>query len=220
MRGAIYVGGFNLYHAISDLGMPHLKWLDLHRLGSLIARGHARTLERAVFCTAYFPGDHGKRVRHEAYINALKNVGVEVKLGHTTKETMECKHPNCGHRWDAPREKETDINLALAVIDDAYQDRFDMAFVVTADTDQAATFRMMRDRFPEKRIVTVVPPDRSPSKHLNDLAYRKINLTVEHLDSCVFPALVQSEGQRTIPRPREYAPPEGWIHPDERPARR
>lgn len=49
MRGAIYVDGFNLYHAISDLGMPHLKWLDLWRLGSLIARGHARTLRGQSF---------------------------------------------------------------------------------------------------------------------------------------------------------------------------
>jgi len=217
VRGAIYVDGFNLYHAVDDLGQPHLKWLNLRRLGELVAKGHATSIERAVFCTAYFKNDHGKSVRHRAYVDALANVGVDSRMGHTVRERVDCE--GCGRRWEEPREKETDINLALAVLDDAYQGVFDVAFIVTADTDQAATFRTMRERFPEKRIITVVPPGRFPSKHLNDLAHAKINLTPNHLDLCILPALVQAEGRRAVPRPVEYAPPAGFVHPDDRPRR-
>jgi hypothetical protein len=211
------VDGFNLYHAINDLGQPYLKWLNLWKLGQLIARGHAKTIERVVFCTAYFPGDHGKKVRHKVYVDALALVGVETKFGHTTHEPMECARAGCGHRWDAPREKQTDINIALAVYDDAYQDRFDAAFLVTADTDQAATLGAMRARFPGKKLINVVPPGRTPSKHLRDLSHATITLTVNHLDQCVFPAMVSKDGCRMIPRPREYAPPPAWVHPDQRP---
>ncbi len=219
MRGAFYVDGFNLYHAIDDLQQPYLKWLDLRRLAVLLAKGHAKTIERVVFCTAFFPGDHGKRVRHDAYNAALGNVEVECLLGHTTKEPMECER-GCGRRWDAPREKETDINIALSMFDDAVRNIYDVAFLVTADTDQAATLRTIRRRFPEKKLISVVPPARPPSKHLRDLSNATINLTTGHLDQCVFPAFVIKEGARTIPRPPEYAPPDGWVHPDDRPKKK
>lgn len=217
MRGALYVDGFNLYHAINDLCLPHLKWLNLWKLGEVIGRGHAKTLEKAVFCTAFFPGDHGKRVRHEAYVAALALAGVETRLGHTTKEPMECARHGCGHKWDAPREKQTDINVALSIYEDACHDLYDIALIVTADTDQVATLRAVRARFPLKRTMIVFPPGRPSSKHLRDHADYTFSLTAEHIDACVFPAIVVKEGHRTILRPREYAPPPEWIHPDQRP---
>ena len=216
MRGAVYVDGFNLYHAINDLGKPHLKWLDLRRLGELIARGHAKTIEKAVFCTAYFPGDFGKKVRHEAYVNALENRDVVVRKGHTSNEPNECK--SCGRKWEAPREKATDINLALAAYEDALDNVYDAAFIVTADTDQVATFEAIRRRWPEKQLFAVTPPGRFPSSHLKRFANGgSIKLTEDHIDLCALPHLVEKAGQRTIIRPREYDPPAGWVHPDNRP---
>lgn len=219
MHGALYVDGFNLYHAVDDLGKPYLKWLNLRRLGELVARGHANTIGEVVFCTAYFPGDHGKKVRHKAYVDALALVDVETRVGHTTKEPMVCKHADCGHRWDQPREKETDINLALALTIGAVDDNFDVAFLLTADTDQAATLRLVRSRFPDKRLISVCPPGRPSSKHLRDLSHATITLTEDHIDKCTLPAVVTKTGSRTIVRPREYAPPTGWVHPDNRPKR-
>lgn len=218
-RGAFYVDGFNLYHAINDLKEPHLKWVSLWKLSELIARGHAKTVNRVVFCTAFFPGDHGKKVRHQAYIAAQQIEGVETCLGHTTTEPMHCRADRCGHRWDAPREKETDINLALAAYSDAVDDIYDVCFVVTADTDQAATLKAIRKRWPGKKLITVVPPGRVPSKHLRDLSDSTIRLNKNHLDCCVLPSLVMREGSRTIARPPEYAPPKSWVHPDDRPKR-
>lgn len=217
MRGAIYIDGFNLYHAVDDLKINYLKWCNFWRLGELIARGHARSITKVVFCTAYFKGDHGKRTRHEALVKALALAGVETKLGHTTNEPMECKDPNCGHKWDQPREKATDINLALALISDAIDDVFDVAFLVTADTDQAATVSTFKQRFPEKKIINVIPPGREASKHLADLTHGKIKLTPDHFDNCVLPELVTKDGHNSVRRPREYDPPDGWVHPDDRP---
>ena len=216
MRGAVYVDGFNLYHAIDDLNQPYLKWLDLWKLSELIARGHARTIEEVVYCSAYFPGDHGKRVRHERYKAALEAVNVRCLMGHTTKEPMHCKHPECGHRWDQPREKETDINVALSMYNGAIDDIYDVGFLITADTDQAATLRLIEQRFPNKKLVAVYPPARDISKHLRDLTHVQIKLKESHIDECVFPAMVRPADGRLVTRPHEYAPPEGWVHPDNR----
>lgn len=217
VRGAVYYDGFNLYHALDDLGVPYLKWCDLRRLGMLMARGKAASIEKAVFCTAYFPGDHGKRVRHEAYVNALAIADVETRLGHTTTEPMSCK--SCDNRWSQPREKETDINLALSLFQDAVDDVFDVAFLVTADTDQASTVKFFRNRFHDKRIVNVVPPGRMPSTHLGSLCHDVVKLKHQHFDECALPAVVQRDGFKTVYRPHEYDPPVGWVHPDDRPKR-
>lgn len=217
MRGAIYIDGFNLYHAVDDLKIPHLKWCNFWRLGELMAKGHANPIVKVVFCTAYFKGNHGKRVRHERLVDAQTICNVTTKLGHTTVEPMACKAPGCGYAWDQPREKATDINLALSLIADAHDDLFDVAFLVTADTDQAATVECFKSRFPQKRIINVIPPGREPSKHLADLCHGRVKLTANHLDACVMPALLQRDGFKSVHRPHEYDPPEGWVHPDDRP---
>lgn len=217
MRGALYVDGYNLYHAIDDLDQPYLKWLNLRKLGELLARGHSKTIERVVYCTAFFPGDHGKKTRHQNYIDALSYYQVETVIGHTTKEPMKCRLNSCGHQWDVHREKETDINLALSLYQDAVLDAYDIAFLVTADTDQVSTLKFMRKYYPHKKVFVIVPPMRDPSKHLRDLSAGTIKMTIDHLDQCVLPALVAQFGSRSVVRPHEYTPPEGWVHPDDRP---
>lgn len=217
VRGALYIDGFNLYHAVDELGVPHYKWCNFWKLAELVARGHAQEVTRVVFCTAYFKGDHGKRVRHEALVNAQEIMGVSTKLGHTTTEPMKCKSPNCGHKWDQPREKETDINLSLSLFSDACDNVYDVAFLLTADTDQAATISFFRNKFPNKKVINVIPPGRAPSQHLADLSHGRVKLTANHFDECALPEVIMKDGFKTIYRPPEYAPPEGWVHPDDRP---
>lgn len=216
LRGGFYVDGFNLYHAINDLRQPYLKWLNLRRLAERVARGHAHEITRVVFCSAFFPGDFDKRKRHEAYNAALQAVGVDVLLGHATKEPADCR--TCGARWEQPREKETDINLALSVFSDAIAGLVDVVFIVTADTDQAGTMRFLRRSCPELRIVAVTPPGREKSKHLRDLSHANIVLTPDLIDASLFPAMFHSPSGRLIVRPHAYAPPPGWVHPDDRSA--
>lgn len=215
IRGGVYVDGFNLYHSINDLGQNYLKWLNLRKLSERVAKGHAHEITRIVFCTAFFPGDFKKRKRHEAYNEALRTVGVDIVLGHTTKEPSDCRA--CGHQWDQPREKETDINVSLHLFDDACQGLIDAAFLVTADTDQAATLRMMKRRCPKVKLIVITPPGRNKSKHLRDLSDANLALSEADIDASVFPSLIQPEAGRLVVRPSEYSPPPGWVHPDDRP---
>ncbi|OYX51911.1 MAG: hypothetical protein B7Y97_03345 [Sphingomonas sp. 32-66-10] len=209
MRGAVYIDGFNLYHAVDDIGVPHLKWCNFWELARLITKGHAKTLEKVVFCTAYFPGMPGKRSRHEMFVRALDLVGVETRLGHVAKESVTCKLAECEFTWWQPTEKATDINLSLAIIEDAMDNVFDIAFLVTADTDQVATINSFRKRFPEKRIFIVSPPGRQPSEHLDRIAHGKVRLKERHFHQTLLPAVVTAAGKNSVARPTEYDPPFG-----------
>jgi hypothetical protein len=177
-------------------------------------RGHAKPLVKVVWCSAYRTGNTGAKARHRAFRLALEQSGVTTKFGHETNEPAECR--SCGYQWVIPREKATDINLALAAYQDACDDVYDAAFIVTADTDQAATLACIRHRFPQKKLFVVTPPGRQPSKHLTALADGNVKITERMLDESAFPASVGA-GINTIIRPFEYDPPYDWVHPDDRP---
>lgn len=214
-RAALFVDGFNLYHAVADLGENFLKWADLWRLGEEIIPSKSQSLVSVDFCTAFFPGDFGKRIRHDAYNKALTLRGVTIHMGHYVHEPREC--PDCGHQWQRPCEKQTDINVALSLFDAARRDAFDHGYMLSADSDQVATVQWFGSAFPGKQLTIVHPPERRGSKQIRDRGGRpKIQLTRDHFERCHMGPSV-SNGTVTVNRPIEYDPPAWWVHPDHRP---
>lgn len=207
----MYIDGFNLYHAVNDLREPHLKWLNPVQLGNLIIPKQTETLVKTTYCTAYYPHDTQKRWRHEQYINALCVVGAEPVFGHYIHEPRKCL--SCNDTWQKPTEKETDINLALSIFNDARLDVFDVAYLVTADSDQGSTARFLRQCFPEKKLISVAPPERNFSTAILANAAGKIQLNKSQLERSLFGPIVFKEGMRAGRRPREYDPPQGWTPP-------
>lgn len=203
-RAAFYFDGFNLYHGIKELNRPHLKWLNLYALALRLIPKQTETLVRVVVCTAIKSDDIPKQLRHRAYLKALGNVGVDCLLGHFSKEPRECH--SCTNTWMAPTEKQGDVNLAVSIIDDAYQDIFDHCYLVTTDGDQVATINMLKSRFPQKKLTTVAPPYRSPNLIISNKADSVIQLTVSHIEACLFPRLVPGAAGAAL-RPAEYDPP-------------
>lgn len=216
VRSAFYIDGFNLYHAIDDLGKPHLKWLSYWHLAQKVIPQQSQTLVRVVWCTARHTRDPSKSGRHDLLCRAQAMHGVEVIKGHFVDERRECR--SCGSSWQAPSEKEGDINVAINLIRDAFLDIYDHAYLLTADSDQVATVRMMRKQFPAKQITIVVPPGRRRSEHLHHASGgNSIQLSEAHLEWAVSPAVCLQAGQPAVRRPTIYDPPPGWVHPQNRP---
>jgi hypothetical protein len=216
-RAALIVDGFNLYHSVHDLGENFLKWVNLWKLGEVIIPSNSEFVECVTFCTAFYPGDFQKRIRHDLYNAALDLVGVKIEKGYYRWEPREC--PDCGHNWERPTEKQTDINVALAAFDGARRDKFDHCYILSADSDQAATVRWFKEAFPEKRLTMVVPPARKGSKLIRDKGEKsKIQLNRDHLERALFGAVV-SNGIQAVHRPPEYDPPPGYVMWDDRPKR-
>lgn len=214
IRSAFYVDGFNLYHSIADMGDPFLKWLNLRDLALAMIPKQTEALVRVVFCTAYYPGDERKRWRHGEYNKALQSVGVHCEFGHYVHEPVRCIE--CNTQRSKPSEKQTDINLALSVYHDAATDVFDKAYLITADSDQAATARFLATHFPKKQLIAVAPPGRNFSQNILKFAHGKMQITPEVMERCLFPQIVLGDGKPSARRPREYDPPAGWVHPKDR----
>lgn len=203
LRAAVYIDGFNLYHAIDDLGDPTLKWVNLHSLAAAILR-RGETLERVVWCTAVNKKNHAKLLRWREFRKAQLSAGVICAEGHFTEEPRRCHH---GHDYLHPTEKEGDVNLAINLVSDAHLDRFDVAYLITADSDQVATAKLMRERFPAKQVVSVAPPNRRHSKEIIAHVHATRSITVDAIRSCLFsgPTIIK-DGVLIARRPDTYAP--------------
>jgi len=112
--------------------------------------------------------------RHRQYIAALKVTGVEVVLGNFKRKPRQCN--KCNARWDSHEEKETDVNIAVRLVADAFRDQYDVAYVLSADTDLVPAMSFARTVTGAsglaKEIVAVFPPMQS----------RNVNLLIQNSD--------------------------------------
>jgi len=97
------------------------------------------------------------------YIDALAAKDkLTVHEGHYLEKTQRCN--GCGATWKAYEEKMTDVNIAAQMLADAYEDRFDTAFIISGDSDLTTPIQQVRKRFPDKRLIVVFPPNRQSAQ--------------------------------------------------------
>jgi uncharacterized LabA/DUF88 family protein len=205
-RVVAFVDGLNLYHAISRIERPHLKWIDLRALIRRFVRPASETLVGVYYFSAYADWLLAASQRHRAYVAALSASGVTPVMGKFKSKNRWCswcRRASVGHE-----EKETDVNIALHLVDGGYRNLFDHALLVSRDSDLAPAVRMLMERFPEKRLTVVAPPFAGHSTEMLRWASGKTKIRTEHLEQSLFPAEVRDTyGTLVATRPAEYEPP-------------
>ncbi|MCC4298431.1 NYN domain-containing protein [Aurantimonas coralicida] len=206
MKVACYVDGFNLYHAIADLKKPHLKWVDIWALASSICRD-GEELTKVAYFSAYATWLPDPYKRHRQYVAALKNAGVECHMARFSEKTAHCR--SCGSSWKQHEEKETDVHFSLALLEDAMDNVFDRAIIISADSDHVPAVRRIRSRFPGKQVFVATPPDRhANARELLKVSNSGMPITAGRLGKCLLPETAADEnGQSIFTRPPSYAPP-------------
>jgi hypothetical protein len=120
-----YVDGFNLYHGLHQGYGRRYLWLDLQHLVKRV-RPHDQILAVRYF-TAEVKDDPDGLARQRTYLAALKanSSAVDVVLGRYQTKRMTCRR--CGSAWISYEEKETDVNIAVALVADAAASASDIA---------------------------------------------------------------------------------------------
>ena len=211
-RVVAFVDGFNLYHAIHDLGRPHLKWVDLRRLVEAFAPRPQYVLTRVTYCSAFATWRPDAYRRHRTYVRALDATGVVTLMGKFKEKERRCRA--CGASWKDHEEKETDVNLALQLLDGAHRDLFDRALLISGDSDLAPAVRMVKALYPSKEVRILMPPGRPYSMDLVNAAgplskARRIERL--HLERALLPEEIVEPltGKIVARRPTEYRPLDG-----------
>ena len=207
LRTNIYVDGFNLYYrALRDT--PY-RWLDLGKLARLLLPRHS--VGRIRYFTALVtdrPGDSTQAQRQQAYLRALQTVpNLTIHYGHLlakTKRRPLAQRPRTGSRVVAvldTEEKGSDVNLASYLLMDAFEDDYELAVVVSNDSDLQLPIQMARTRLGKE--VGVFDPSRRRSFELYNAASWYRPLRRGPLSASLFPDTV-SDAHGPITKPR------GW----------
>lgn len=201
-----FVDGFNLYHALKDLRQPHLKWLNLKLLFDRLTK-KSQIITQIFFFSAYPTWKKESYSRHRQYIQALSASGVTPVMGKFKEKDRKC--PECKHQWTGHEEKETDVNLALALLDFAYKDRYDHAFLLSRDSDLAPAARKVKENFPKKKITVFAPYNYRHSSELVQVCDGHKTIDFTHISTSLFTEKIyDAGGNLVVCRPPEYAPPD------------
>ncbi len=164
-RIVFIIDGFNIYHSVidasRDLGGVSTKWLDLYSLckSYLPNIGKDATLQKVYYFSAlaehFRSTDPDKIKRHVDYIKCLRSTGVVDKLSRFKEKRITCNV--CHRKSIRHEEKETDVAIAVKLIESFFLDECDTAVLVTGDTDIAPAVTHATRLFPNKKVLCVFP---------------------------------------------------------------
>lgn len=206
-RAAVYVDGFNLYHSLLK-GNDAFKWLDLKALATaLLNKTNELVLIR--YFTARVsntPDDPGLSVRQDVYLRALKAHIPEltIQLGQFKTERkvkpVVSPPPPFIEIWHR-EEKGSDVNLAVHLVNDAWHDRFDVALVISNDSDLAEALHLVQSL--GKPVGVATRYDRPTQKLLQNSDFQR-RITRTHLRKSQMPEQVVDQEGLVIRRPTEW----------------
>lgn len=159
-RVIAYVDGFNLYFGMREAGFDKCRWLNIKLLVEKLLKPH-QELKGVKYFTSRVSNNPDKQKRQSTYIDALESTGAKIIYGNYQDGSQECKR--CGHIWRSAKEKMTDVNIATAIIVDAFKDEYDMAMLISGDSDLTPPIREVHSLFKDKRVFIAFPPKRHNS---------------------------------------------------------
>lgn len=209
-RIAFLIDGFNLYHSTLRLRRDTgccTKWLDLHSLCSSYL--HLFGKDSTLISVQYFSAlpyhlssrAEGKISRHRKYISCLKNSGVIVELGRFKEKQVFCT--SCRTTFLKHEEKETDVSIAVSLLELLFTDKCDMAVIVSGDTDLSPAVKKSRKLFPKKKIIFAFPYARK-NKELLKLAPGSFSISQKQYIRHQFPNPVTLKNGRKIDKPSKW----------------
>lgn len=207
MRTNVYIDGFNLFHGAIK-GTP-FKWLDIRAFCSrVLPDNDIQTVKYFTAMVSARGADTGQVSRQEIYIRALRTLpDVEIIFGSfMTQRRMRplAMPPSEGSRFVEildTEEKGSDANLAAHLVADGYENKYDVAVVVTNDSDQVGPIQLVRTRL--NKVVGFVNPHETASpalRHATDFV-KHIRRHPRLLADCQFPDEILDARGKTIRKP-------------------
>jgi uncharacterized LabA/DUF88 family protein len=200
-----YIDGFNLYFGIKASDSRHHLWLDLVALSQNLSMPFQDIVEVKYF-SSRISGPGSKQQRQSTYLDALGTLDKTVFkmfFGKYQDEPQKCRL--CGGEDTVSHEKMTDVNIAVEMMRDAFQGRFDTALLISADADLCPPVRAIRTLFPEKRVVVGFPPSRRSSE-LGNAASNHFVVGPGSLAKSQFPIEVTTQSGIILRKPESWAP--------------
>jgi hypothetical protein len=174
MRTIVYVDGFNLYYGC--LKDTPYKWLNIHQMSQLLLPND-QIVGIKYFTAKVFSrrSDPQKHIRQQVYWRALRTIpNLEIIQGHYSEhpKMMRVAHPKKGQpkyvEVIKTEEKGSDVNLAVHLLHDGYQGRYELGVVVSNDSDLLSSIQIVQKDL--GLAVGILNPQEHPSNVLKNEA--------------------------------------------------
>lgn len=200
-RVITYIDGFNLYYGLRSKGWKWAYWLNLQILASLFLRQNQQLITLKYF-TSIINHPQDRHDRQAEYLNALSTLtNLEIFYGHYLSNTITCHY--CHKTHDTFHEKMTDVNIAVELMTDSFLDKFDVALLLTADSDLIGPIKAVHKLFPRKKIITLFPPARY-SNALKSVTYGYLSIGRDKLLKALFPNDIIQLNGHVLHKPAEW----------------
>ena len=217
-RAIVYIDGFNLYFGLraATVKSKNTKrlpkrayWLDVQSLAERLVQ------DRQLVCVKYFTarikGNPKKQSRQNVFLSAIQHYCSKLQIfegRYLLREMLctKCRHitqdmicPKCGHANNLPEEKKSDVNIATQMLKDAFENRFDTAYLVSGDSDLVPPIEVIRSMIPPKKIIVAFPPHRGGSTELKNATDVHVYIANNTLKQSMLPReIVKLDGSKLI----------------------
>ncbi len=190
MKINVYIDGFNLYYGAIK-GTPY-KWLDVLKMSQLLFPNDE--INKIKYFTARVsarPTDPDQPIRQSTYWRALQtipNLSI-IEGSFLVKPVMmpvANTNPQKYERVIKTEEKGSDVNLAVHLLNDGYKKDYELAVMVTNDSDLLEPMRIVKQEL--NLPVGLVNPHKNPSFVLRQHANFIKQLRKGVLQASQFPA--------------------------------
>ena len=200
-RTIFYIDGYNWYHAIFK-HYPEWKWLNIQSFVEAL-RPHDDVVSVKVFSAMHSAVD--AKDRQEKYFRALKTLSkIKLILGTFQPREVTCRANGCKYSYQ--EEKKTDVNIAVELLSDAIDDKFDSACLISGDSDIQPAVEWVSRRKSDVKITVYIPalPAEQHCRRIDYYSTKKLPvsckfLPLDGLASHQLPAIVKiNDGSRVI----------------------
>jgi uncharacterized LabA/DUF88 family protein len=199
-RIIVYVDGFNLYFGMKEAGFDNCKWLDINKLVTNLMLP-TQELVLVKYFTSRVNNNPDKQKRQTTYIEAIETSGIKVFYGHYQSNHLTCR--KCGAIWVTYNEKMTDVNLATQMIIDAFADKYDVAMLISGDSDLVPPIQEIHKNFIKKRVFVAFPPKRYNAS-VASVAKGSLTIGRKKLVDSQFPYEVKKENGFVLKKPKDW----------------
>jgi len=220
MRTIVYVDGFNLYYRMLEK-RPDLKWLNIKQVAEKVLRPENRIVGIRYY-TARVSGrlDPHAPARQQVYFDALSTIPeISLHMGSflSSKKFAGLVHPpsfrpplaqQLLQPWPAvvrvhkTEEKGSDVNLASHLLLGAFRDDYDVAAVLSNDTDLVEPIRIATREL--GKIVGLMSPVANPAPQLRAVAGFLRHIKTSDLAGSQFPDPVILANGASLARPASW----------------
>lgn len=172
----VYVDAFNLYYGVLK-GTPY-KWLNINALvNNLLSNNEIISLKYFTAPVKSSNNNPNRLKNQNTYISALQETipYFECIKGYFVEKKVEAKHlnpPPDKVNVSLREEKETDVNIAVEIVQDSYAKEFDCIVLISNDSDLGKALVVAKKL--GKKIILITPLFRRamslPSNRLKKLA--------------------------------------------------